>query len=280
MTATIPSVTATDDLRVLAVACPPASGGGCGSDPEARCTTPSGRATRPHTARVRAALAATPTAPYSHPYPGEAGVPGAEAPAGTYAVGADGTATPEPEPEPAAAVGPSVDELVLRLLVLKVLAARIAEADADTRDAIHGRVDVGVSLPGYLTAEDAAAARAGEVDRCLGKVGLSKPSRSWKVTDAEAFTAWVLEHAPDEVEHRPVVRNSFVSAVLASCKADGGWVTPSGEILEPAGVELSLGRPTLQVRPSADAPDLVAAALAAGMLTADGVRALPAGTSA
>ena len=248
----------------LAVACP-----SCAVAAGDGCTSPSGRAARPHAARRDAALedalqrASTPAAPA----PGAIAVDGT----GTAQVAAP---APTPEPEPA---GPSTDELVVRLLVLKVLAARVAEADGDTRAETHGRLDVGVSLPGYLTDEDRAAARRGERDRSLGKVGLSRPSESWKVTDVDALTAWVLEHAPDEVEHRPVVRASFLAALTAACKKDGGWVDPeTSELLVPAGMELSLGRPTLQVRPSTDAGDLVAEALSSGLLHADGTLALPA----
>ena len=247
----------------LTVDCP-----SCGSDPGATCLTPTGRATRTHAARLSAALAAT-----AVPVP-------SAAPTGAIAVDTAGTAEPvrtaEPEPEPAPA-GPALDDLLVRLLVLKVLTARIEEADADTRADVHGQLDVGDSRSAYLTPEDAAAARRGEEDRLLGKVGLSRPGRSWKVTDQEKFTAWVLEHAPDEIEQKPVVRNSFVTAVLASCKKDQGWVDPlTHEVLVPAGVELTLGRPTLQVRPSEHAAALVAEAMASGLLTPDGMRALPA----
>lgn len=274
---------------VLAVVCPD-----CESDEGARCTSPSGRVTRPHAARTRAALAA------SHDRLQQAGPIGrafADTTPGAIAVDGSGTAevgeqcghTAETLLDdcqqclgtPLVAGGPSREELVLRLLVLKVLAARVAEADGNARDETVGLLDVGVSLPGYLTDEDRAAARRGERDRCLGKVGLSRPSESWRVTDADALTAWCLEHFPDEVEHRPTVRASFLSALTAACKKDGGWVDPeTSELLVPDGMELKLGRPTLQVRPSADAVDLVAEALAAGLLTADGTLALPAGGTA
>lgn len=256
-------------VPALAVPCPEEQGG-CGADAGARCTSPSGRVARPHVARLQAALAAQAVpqpAPPAGPHPGAIAV---DAAGNAEAVP---TATPEPEP-----AGPTVEELVVRLLVLKVLAARVAEADGDSRAEVHGRLDVGVSLPGYLTDADRAAARRGERDRSLGKVGLSRPSESWRVTDVDALTAWVLEHAPDEVEHKPVVRASFLAALTAACKKDGGWVDPeTSELLVPDGMELKLGTPTLQVRPSADAGDLVAEALASGLLHPDGTLALPAG---
>lgn len=268
---------------VLEVDCPD-----CGSDAPARCTSPSGRVARPHAARIRAALAATSaearvaaaaTGPVTLPDGTQSDVVKELHLAKAFAVGGDGTA--EAPVEPTAEVvepGPSKEELVLRLLVLKVLAARVAEADGEARDETVGLLDVGVSLPGYLTPEDAAAARRGEQDRCLGKVGLSRPSVSWKVKDPEKVLAWVQEHCPDEVEVRPTVRASFLAALVASCKKDGGWVHPeTHELLEVPGIEKDLGRPTLQVRPSADAASLVAEALAAGLLTADGTLALPAG---
>jgi len=258
----------------LTVDCP-----SCGSDPGATCLTPKGRPARTHAARLSAALTASPDVVVladgsTSDVMKELHLGGA------IAVDSAGTAEPvpaaEPKPEPIPA-GPALDDLLVRLLVLKVLTARIEEADADTRADVHGQLDVGDSRSAYLTPEDAAAARRGEEDRLLGKVGLSRPSRSWKVTDQEKFTAWVLEHAPDEIDHKPVVRNSFITAVLASCKKDQGWVDPlTHEVLIPAGVELTLGRATLQVRPSEHAADLVAEAMASGLLTPDGTRALPA----
>jgi hypothetical protein len=261
MTATIPAPAAARDAAALTVACPP-DPDGCGAAIGDRCTSPSGRAVRPHTARKDAALTSLSSA---------------------FAVDTAGTTTEAaPDPEPTAPSGPTDDELVLQLLVLKVLAARVAEADADARDATVGRLDVGVSLPGYLTADDAAAARRGERDRCLGKVGLSRPSMTPTVTDEEALTQFVLEHAPDEIEQKPKIRKPFLEALKASAKArNGHWLNPAtGELLPLPGVKLQMGRPTLQVRPSAEAPDLVAEALAAGLLSADGTRALPAGGQA
>lgn len=173
------------------------------------------------------------------------------------------TVTPDgvAEPQAAAPVVPARDR-ASQLLVLAALKKQIAELDGDLRASLAADLEVGDNLSGRLP--DGAA---------IGRVGLSKASESWKVTDADALHKWVAARFPDELESRPTVRNSFIGALLAACKADGGWVDPfTAEVVCPPGIELSVGRPTLTVVPAKDAGELIAAALAAGVLNPDGTR--------
>lgn len=158
------------------------------------------------------------------------------------------------------------DDMATQLLVLKVLTARVAGVDGDLRAQAKAEFHVGDAVPAYLTEEDRAAGR-----NRLGRVGMSKPSETWKITDVDKLTAWVEENHPGEIETRPVIRNSFIGALLASCKKDGGWVDrTTGTTETPPGIELSLGKPTLTVTAEADADELVAAAMAAGLIRFDG----------
>lgn len=244
-----------------AVPCP-----ACGAEADAACTTKDGRPNRvPHNPRRRAwqewittQRPAAPAAGHHDP----------------IAVDGAGTATPL-----SAAVEEvetlTKEELAVRLAVLKVLEAKIAEVQADHRAQARHALHTGDQVAAYLTPEDAKAGR-----NALGRLGKSKPRESWRVTDVDAFTRWVEENRPTEIETKPAVRNSYLTAVLAACKVDGGILDPAtGEVVCPPGIELGLGDPVVTMRLADGAAELVGAALAAGRLRleADGTPALPAG---
>lgn len=171
------------------------------------------------------------------------------------------------EAETAAVEVPVKDSLALQLLVLKVLLARVTGVDADLRAQAAKAFSVGDLVPGYLTDADRAAGT-----HRLGRVGLAKGRESWKVKDVEKLTAWVAEHHPEEIERRPLIRNSFLTALMASCKKHGAWVNGDGEAIDLPGVEQETGRPVLSATVSDEAEALVAAALADGTLRFDGER--------
>lgn len=256
----------------------------CGAVADAVCVTKDGRPNRnPHNARRRAwqkavALRDLDTVTAQAEAQARA-IPGDVA-AGTSNVGiavdSAGTAHPRPEAVPAEEFPDETPdeelsdrEIVTRLLVLKVLEARVAELKGDLREAGARALRVGDNMAGYLDGDD----------RALGRVGLSKPSQTWKVVDVDVLTAWVEVHAPSEIERRPVIRNSFLAPLMAGCKTHKGhWLNPAtGELVEIDGVELSTGTPTLTVKASEDAEAIVSAAIAAGRLGLDGLPALPAG---
>jgi hypothetical protein len=92
------------------------------------------------------------------------------------------------------------------------------------------------------------------------------------VIDEEAFTAWVRENVPSEIERRFVteVREAFTKKLLAELTASGGveWADPSsGVIHEVLGVELAPARArTHAVRFKKDGRDQVMQAWREGRL--------------
>lgn len=146
-----------------------------------------------------------------------------------------------------------------RLLALRVLKDWIALEDRKLRDEMCAELVVGERYSGLLDPADK--------ETLLGFVQLTKARESATVTDQAALLAWVEEHCPGEVVTTKAVRPAFVTALLASVKADGGWIdADTSELLEVAGVEVRVGSPTLTVKPTAEADGLVADALAARSL--------------
>jgi hypothetical protein len=180
------------------------------------------------------------------------------------------------EDSPAAEVAIPVDKGVLatRLLAIAVLEARIAAAKADLRAALYGQMKTGESLVGCLDPDDDDPVSN---ETALGKVLKKKGASAWKVTDPEAFLAWVKAKAPTEVITTEKVRDSYVTAVLAQLKKDKGLNKTTGEVVIPDGITFSENSPTLSVTKSADAETLVEMAVAAGHLRADGTLAIEAG---
>jgi hypothetical protein len=171
-------------------------------------------------------------------------------------------------PGRAAAIGGAVvtaalsqRELAQRLLALRVIKDWVAAEDRRLREEAAAGLVVGERVSGAID--------PGDPDTLLGFVQLTKARESVGVTDRDAFTEWVAEHAPGEIVTIPAredVRASFVAAVCASVKAHGGWVTPEGECVPVDGVEVTTGQPTVTVKPTAEADALVAAALASRRL--------------
>jgi hypothetical protein len=152
--------------------------------------------------------------------------------------------------------------MATRLLAIAVLEKRIATEKAALKAGAGAALIVGERVSGFLDPAD----RQGTA---LGHVQLTKARESWQVIDGDDLHAWVAEHAPTEIETVPAtqrVRPAFRDALLAACKADGGWVSPDGELLEVDGVECRTGQPILTVKPNDTADALVAAALAEGRL--------------
>lgn len=149
-----------------------------------------------------------------------------------------------------------------RLLALRVAKDWIAAEERQLRDDTAAELTVGERVPGLLDPANK--------DTLLGFVQLTKGRESVAVTDKDAFMEWVAEHAPGEIVTVPAredVRASFVAAITAAVKRDGGWPDPTtGEIVTVDGVESVVGAPTLMVKPTAEADALVADALASRRL--------------
>lgn len=106
----------------------------------------------------------------------------------------------------------------------------------------------------------------------IATVSLSSGEAAAKVTDEEAFTAWVIEHKSTEVVRRFVteVQPAFTKKLLAELTAAGGteWPDPeTGVIHEVPGVAIAPSRArTHSVRFKTDGRDKVMAAWREGRL--------------
>lgn len=142
-----------------------------------------------------------------------------------------------------------------RLLVLRVLRDRIAAADKDARTIAGTDFDVpGVRDIGLVGGEP------------IGSVQLIKGRTTPTVTDPDALLAWVRANHPDEVETTVRVRPSYVAALLGQAKDDGEAVDhATGEAIP--GIDVRQSEPSLNVRPSEDAADTIARAMADGSLS-------------
>lgn len=158
----------------------------------------------------------------------------------------------------------SAREITTRLIAISCLKKQLTEVENAMR--LHLREQL---LPGD---RQQGAIMPLSPDAAPGKVGyalLTEGSQSWRVTDPDALLAWAKEATPGEVAVREEVRPAFVAALLAACKADGGWHDGNGEVVDVPGIECKTGDPVLQVRPNADAHRLITEAWQAGALTWD-----------
>lgn len=144
-------------------------------------------------------------------------------------------------------------EQATRLLAIRVVKDWIAAEEKTLREATAAGLMVGERVPGALD--------PGDPDTLLGFVQLTKAREAVSVVDPAALLAWVETHCPSEVVTTRQVRPAFLVALLASVKADGGWIDPStSELLEVDGVEVRTGSPVLTVKPAVEADALVAEA--------------------
>ncbi len=136
-------------------------------------------------------------------------------------------------------------ETANKIITLTVLKRMVARLDAEVRAAAD---------------MDPGDRKAGRADgRPIGYVTLTAPAAAFRVTDGEAFRAWVKATRPDEIVYVESVRSSYEKAVLETGCDQNGEAIP--------GVELVPGNPVMQVRPTPDAEDAIRAELAAGGLT-------------
>ncbi len=153
-------------------------------------------------------------------------------------------------------------ELTTRLIAVAVLKKTLTEHENAMRLALREQLLPGDRQQGAIMplSLDAAAAK-------VGYALLTEGSQSWRVSDPAALLAWAKQATPGEVVAREEVRPAFVAALLAACKADGGWHDGNGELVDVPGIECKTGDPVLQVKPNADAHRLITEAWQAGALT-------------
>lgn len=143
---------------------------------------------------------------------------------------------------------------VLRLLVARVLADLLGQADADARS------DVRTS---WMVGDRKGAVLSGSP---VGSVQLRKGARRAVVTDPAAFEAWAYAQHADNVEliQTTRVRPAYQAAILAAAKATGAAVTGDGE--EIPGVAVTETEPTVAVTLADHARTALAEAWASGEL--------------
>jgi hypothetical protein len=140
-----------------------------------------------------------------------------------------------------------IDQVLLRLTYLKVMAAAVAEADKDARTAAAKLLRKGDTLACWSPLDP---------DALMSRVSMSKPKPVAKVTDAAALDQWIRENYPDKVrtEESIVGTDAEVIAVLrehaphllAKTSTVPGWavnelLTRSTGAGEPAGFGGELG---------------------------------------
>jgi hypothetical protein len=156
----------------------------------------------------------------------------------------------------------STREIATRLLMMRALKDRIAQADTAMRAAAK---DAGFDVAGVR--------QIGVIGQDqIGSVQVTGAAASWRVTDMAALLKWVKANAPTEVETIEQVRPAYVTKLLGDCKAGA---LPDGVV--PDGVDIIEGSPTLAVRPSADAAEVIERAITDGTLRWADVLALTSG---
>lgn len=170
--------------------------------------------------------------------------------------------------------------LATKLIALRVLKDLIAEADTAVREQLSALMLPGDRATAAVFADSSDdAVPVGHVLKTKGTTATMTAA----VTDIDSLVAWCKIHCPTEVQTIEVVRPSFQKRLIDEVKVCGGWIIPeSGEVLPVDGVMVSagtLGKPTLQVKPSENAQAIVRSAWQDGRLAVEDVLALPGGDS-
>ncbi|MFF4552774.1 hypothetical protein [Streptomyces sp. NPDC001422] len=172
----------------------------------------------------------------------------------------------------------SLKEAAAREAYLKTLLDVVNDAYKQARAETQTALDVAAEETG---ARQVAASLPDGPD--IATVSLSAGEAAAKVTDDEAFTAWVIAHYGSEVERRFVteVRSAFREKVLGALTAAGGveWADPeTGVIHEVPGVVFAPARArTHSLRFKKDGRDQVMAAWREGRLATVALPELTAG---
>lgn len=149
-------------------------------------------------------------------------------------------------------------DLALRIAALTILEERVKAARDDARLAILQALD---DLGG-----DSVRAELPDGTR-IGKVSVTTPKPSPRVTDEQKFTGWVAQQWPTEVVWH--VRDSFKKTILEKMRpSDAGAVyVETGELVE--GVTFAERDPFASCRFDPDGRDALADALRDGQVRID-----------
>lgn len=164
-----------------------------------------------------------------------------------------------------------------RLIAARILKDLIGEQDTQLRADMQTGMLIGDRATAVVYDTDGEPVIVGHVQLTKGS-----SSTTAAVTDPAALLAWVKEHAPTEIQTVESVRLSFQKALLDHVKADGGWVdAETGVLIEVDGITVSppSGKPTLVVKPTEVAAEVIKSAWADGRLALTDLTALPSGAS-
>lgn len=153
-------------------------------------------------------------------------------------------------------------EPAVALVALRVVKDMLTVADSQLRSQVEAGMLVGDRTTAAL--EDGTV--VGHVQRKKGSAGGRVTAA---VTDEGALLRWARQHAQHLVtEH---VSLPSQRALLEIVKTEGGWPDPdTGEVLPVPGIDMSVspdGKPSLEVRPTPDAAEIIRQAWADGRLT-------------
>lgn len=121
---------------------------------------------------------------------------------------------------------------------------------------------------------DLLAVKAVANGQDVGRASYVEGKPTLKVIDEAAFVEFVAENYPSEVETSTFVNTAFEKSLLDGAKVVGDVVV-DGNGLVISGVQQRVKAPYVSVSKSKDAREKVAALLAGGGLSLDGIRALP-----
>lgn len=130
------------------------------------------------------------------------------------------------------------------LLIIAALKAEVEKRESALRADAKDALDPGDRKAGFIG------------DAKIGAVTYTDPSGSFRVTDGEAWKAWVKANRPDEIVSSTVenVRTSFEAAMLERGCDDNGEPLPGVAWVDPT--------PVLQVKAAPGASEAIRAALA------------------
>lgn len=151
----------------------------------------------------------------------------------------------------------NVKDLALSAAVLRVLEDRVKQARQQANTTVLSSGDP----------EDRI--NAVHKGRKIGSVSITQGRVTARITGEDRFARWVAERYPSEVEHKPLVREAFVRAVLEASKQAGQPCMPDGTLDVP-GVDVVEGEPYVTVRLTSDAAEIVSDMVRTGVITLDG----------
>jgi len=146
-------------------------------------------------------------------------------------------------------------ELARLALTVGVVKAKINAADTALRQQLAAVLDPSERIPGRIG------------DAKIGSASKTDPKPAARITNGEAFRAWVKDNRPEEIVTVEAVNSAFERALLKLYTECGGMPNDDGEVFEVPGVSIVPGVPIVRVVPDDGAEQIIAAAMAEDGLT-------------